>query len=184
MEDHETRVCRLCGGDPKPKSEFYIVRVKGGKEYARTECRECTDRTTRAYHRNNRDRHILNNSRRADRTLGLQGDLTREKILEMIASPCHYCGDKNNRMGVDRVENSIGHMLTNCVPCCIRCNMLKRNMPTEAWLFIAPRIKEARELGLFGSWTGHTLGVEIRGRRTSLKPKLPDARLRENRQLA
>lgn len=188
MRDDETRVCRLCGGNPKPKSEFYTYKSRqpSGKVLilTRTECKECQDRKTRQYHRENRDRHILNNARRADRTLGLQTELTREFIRELISQPCKYCDDKNDRMGIDRINNSVGHTFENSAPCCIRCNMLKRDMPAAAWAYLAPYVKKARELGLFGEWVGHTLGIEIRGRRTSLKPKLPDARLRENRQLA
>lgn len=185
MRDDETRVCRLCGGDPKPKSEFYTYKAKqpSGKTLVltRTECRKCQDGRTRQYHRDNRDRHILNNSRRADKTNGLRGDLTREVIRELISKPCHYCGDVNERMGVDRVDNSVGHTVENCAPCCIRCNMLKRDMPSIAWAHLAPHVRTARELGLFGEWTGHVLGVKIRGRRRSEKPKLPDRRLKENR---
>lgn len=181
MEDHETRVCRLCGGDPKTKSEFYINRTADGKEYARTECRKCTDRTTRAYHRNNRDRHILNNCRKTDRRFGFECALTREDIRALISTECRYCGEAD-RLGVDRVDNSRGYSKDNIVPCCIRCNSMKRDMPTEAWNFLAPRIRECKALGLFGAWVPHNGGSSKVGSRakyrTDLKVAKDQARMR------
>lgn len=181
MRDDETRVCRLCGGNPKPKSEFYSGKLRDGTPYVRNECKECMTRKTTEYHRQNRDRVILNNCRKGDRTLGLETTLTRAEIRSLISKPCEYCGDKNDRMGVDRVDNAIGHQLDNCVPCCIRCNMLKRDMPTEAWRVLAPAVRKVFRSGLFGNWVGHNAGSQTRGRRQARKPKLPDRRLKENR---
>jgi hypothetical protein len=56
-------------------------------------------------------------------------------------------------MTLDRKDNSIGHLLDNVVPCCIRCNYIRRDMPFEAWLIVATGIRKAKELGLFGTWT-------------------------------
>jgi hypothetical protein len=169
MKETETRVCRICNGNPKPKSEFYSYKQKqrSGKilHMTRTECRECQDKRTRQYHRDNRDRYILNNSRRADKLIGVKGDLTRPIIKEMIARPCNYCNIQDGKMGIDRVVNSLGHIITNCVPCCIRCNALKRDMPKEAWEFLVPHVKKAVELGLFGEWLGHTPQTNERRRK-------------------
>lgn len=34
-----------------------------------------------------------------------------------------------NRNGIDRVDNSQGYVLSNCEPCCSRCNFAKHAMP-------------------------------------------------------
>jgi hypothetical protein len=182
MRDDETRVCRLCGGDPKPKSEFYSYKQKqrNGKvlTLTRTECRRCQDGRTRKYHRDNRDRYMLNNCRRGDRENGLATVITREDLRHLMVQACHYCGQNDGKVGVDRVDNSRGHSLENCVPCCIRCNCLKRDMPTVAWQFLVPYVKQAHDLGLFGEWIGHNVGSQIRGNRRSLQPKPEDRRFR------
>lgn len=55
-------------------------------------------------------------------------------------------------MSMDRVDNSIGHTKSNVVPACIRCNYMRKDMPMEAWKFLVPYIKQAKENGLFGDW--------------------------------
>jgi len=57
-------------------------------------------------------------------------------------------------MTLDRIDNDKGHTQDNVVPACIRCNYARRSMPYEAWLVVAKGMREAREQGLFGDWTG------------------------------
>ena len=37
---------------------------------------------------------------------------------------CSYCPELNTT-GIDRVDNSVGYILSNCVPCCEWCNRMK-----------------------------------------------------------
>jgi hypothetical protein len=55
-------------------------------------------------------------------------------------------------MTLDRIDNTIGHVKTNVKPACIRCNLLRRNMPYAAWLMLVPAVKKARKFGLFDGW--------------------------------
>ena len=61
--------------------------------------------------------------------------------LDRIASqPCQYCGElrKNGASyHTDRVDNNVGYTRDNCVPCCTRCNMMKKNLSVNAFLFRA-----------------------------------------------
>lgn len=158
----DLRTCTKCQIG-KPIDQFYSYSMKHPKRpnerrvVTRTDCKACIDKRTRAYHRKNRDRQILNNCRRSDERLGMKCTLTREHIRNLISHPCSYCGD-TDKIGLDRVENTAGYIPENVVACCIRCNCIKRDMPVEAWKFIAPKIREARERGLFGSWVGHNFG--------------------------
>ena len=56
-------------------------------------------------------------------------ELTFEKFLELIYSPCVYCGKVAikgiERNGIDRVNNDIGYTKINCVSCCKICNRAK-----------------------------------------------------------
>jgi hypothetical protein len=63
--------------------------------------------------------------------------LTLEELKELTSAKCHYCdcepqqrlhGNSPNSWGeyvyngVDRINNDIGYVKSNCVPCCWRCN--------------------------------------------------------------
>lgn len=54
--------------------------------------------------------------------------LTFEQFHTIIQSPCHYCGDNQNRRGLDRTDSDIGYTHTNVVACCKTCNYMKRSM--------------------------------------------------------
>lgn len=72
----------------------------------------------------------------------------------MIANGCDYCGNHSIRMTMDRIDNSKGHTITNVVPACYRCNMIRGNMPYEAWLNMVPALKDTIEKGLLDGWLG------------------------------
>jgi len=61
----------------------------------------------------------------------LEVTISKEEIAEIIVSPCSYCGKPSNlegykeASGIDRVDNSKGYVINNCVPCCLYCNSCK-----------------------------------------------------------
>lgn len=70
-------------------------------------------------------------------------ELTNQEFHDIVNGECFYCGSKqnseqmyNNRelikyTGIDRVDNSIGYVKSNCVPCCKDCNTLKKAVSKE-----------------------------------------------------
>lgn len=77
--------------------------------------------------------------------------LTDSDFRSIINQSCYYCGKEPSQTvksyptgkdflvynGVDRVDNSIGYTLENCVPCCKMCNWTKRDMSKKefiAWI--------------------------------------------------
>jgi hypothetical protein len=72
----------------------------------------------------------------------------------VIGEPCVYCGEAEARRSLDRIDNSKGHTKANVVGSCERCNYVRRDMPYEAWLAVAPGMRIARELELFADWNG------------------------------
>lgn len=98
--------------------------------------------------------------------------LTSEQFTNLTQGNCFYCGEKpKNKLkgkwfngdyfynGVDRVNNTRGYTLDNCVPCCATCNRAKRAMTSDEfadWIwrvyrnFVAPRpvFIEMKELGI------------------------------------
>ena len=53
--------------------------------------------------------------------------LTKEQYFELIQKHCSYCNYYNEEEinGIDRVDNSKGYILENCIPCCKHCNRMK-----------------------------------------------------------
>lgn len=104
----------------------------------------------------NRERYIVEDTRKADKRKGHENDLDREFVRDLIDHGCEYCGDTTNRlnMTLDRINNRIGHVKANVRPACYRCNILKQDMPDDAWLSIVPAVRGAHEAGLFADWRG------------------------------
>jgi hypothetical protein len=156
-------ICNDCHID-KPESNF--KKVGADRTYRMHRCRSCErkryrvlngDKVRAAARRKEHDRidkYILADSRKTDKKAGLRNDLDREFIRDTIKDGCSYCGETKLRMTLDRIDNEVGHLKTNVVPACIRCNYMRRAMPYEAWLVIARIVREVRLAGLFGEWTG------------------------------
>lgn len=152
--------CRDCGLEKDVKTEFYskICGRSQVKVYRTigSLCRKCHNKEVTKILLNNRPRFIYRAYKIADKKFGRQNDLTQEIIKELIAKPCVYCNGMNVSMGLDRKDNSLGHLIGNVVPCCLRCNIIKGNMPLEAWIIIAKAVKRATKAGAFGNWIGHS----------------------------
>jgi len=54
--------------------------------------------------------------------------LTLQEFEELVRQCCHYCGEAVEPRGLDRLNNFLGYLLCNAVPCCSRDNFSKRAM--------------------------------------------------------
>lgn len=77
-------------------------------------------------------------------------ELTKEEVRELSKQNCTYCNSEPSQIsksnsrgdthgdyvynGIDRVDSSEGYYLANCVPCCKRCNWMKREMSTNDFI--------------------------------------------------
>ena len=79
----------------------------------------------------------------------LEFNLTRELFKELTQQNCQYCGFEPKQIinngrtkeskehnkyiynGIDRINNNMGYIIENCVPCCKICNNAKTNMKIE-----------------------------------------------------
>jgi len=173
--------CRNCH-QQKPESEFYAYRSKAsGVVNIKPDCKKClvvlqyareklnperlAARRRVIYNRASEQRRtgvntahwIYIDAKSSDRKRGFDNDLTRVFIEQTVENGCCYCGATTLRMTLDRIDNSTGHLRSNVVPACIRCNYMRRDMPYEAWLVITPAVRRAHERGLFGDWTGRII---------------------------
>jgi hypothetical protein len=69
---------------------------------------------------------MMSSYRNKDIKKGLGFDLDLQFLIDMTRKECVYCG-KTEKVGLDRIDNSIGHLKDNCVPCCIRCNTTRND---------------------------------------------------------
>lgn len=61
---------------------------------------------------------------------GKKWGLTREQWEQLVALPCDYCGaPTGNGVGLDRVDNDLGYLPGNVVPCCTICNNIRNKHP-------------------------------------------------------
>lgn len=63
--------------------------------------------------------------------------MTLEEFLEIISNKCWFCNltpEQANGMGVDRIDNSKGHVSGNMEACCRVCNQMRMDLPREIFL--------------------------------------------------
>lgn len=88
---------------------------------------------------------MLGAYRLTDRKRGLQCDITIDQFRELITNGCVYCGD-TEKVGLDRIDNSVGHIISNVVPCCYSCNTARnKNFTHQEMIIIGRAIKEVKE---------------------------------------
>lgn len=82
---------------------------------------------------------IIGRYRRKAKERSLKWDLDRSVFIQMIESPCYYCGADNctsvrvgdydyKYNGIDRIDSSGGYEEGNVVACCKWCNQAKSTM--------------------------------------------------------
>lgn len=74
----------------------------------------------------------------------LDFNLSAETLFSKVHEPCAYCGkppSKPHRKcenflynGLDRVDNSVGYIESNVVPCCYICNKMKGVLTKEKFV--------------------------------------------------
>lgn len=98
--------------------------------------------------------------RRDARTRGYEFLLTNIEFDELIQGECYYCGSQKESSqmynfrelvhytGIDRVNNDLGYIKTNCVSCCGVCNNHKKSVTKEiikkAYEFLFKEVDEIK----------------------------------------
>jgi len=161
--------CAKCG-IIKENQEYYLDSRTGKPNGY---CKACQKACSLA-RRSNPAQAILDDTNRTDNKVGRKGnDLTLEFVERAISGGCIYCGETEIRITLDRKDNSLGHTQANVVAACNRCNIIKRDMPFEAWLMVSPGMKKAREAGLFAGWDCSNRATTT-SRSNQHKKNLPD----------
>ena len=72
--------------------------------------------------------------RQGARHRGIKFELTPEEFMKFWKQPCHYCGTAIRTVGIDRVNNDLGYVHGNVVPCCTTHNHMKKAMTEAAFV--------------------------------------------------
>jgi hypothetical protein len=141
------RKCKKCERE-KPLSKTHF-ESNGYKGFRHT-CRSCRRKDyqdwyngkpksenalrARVWRQANPDRERFNNIKHKAKRRGKSFSITLKEYREHFYNKeCHYCGEESSG-GIDRVDNSIGYELDNCVPCCSWCNSIKMEHSKEEML--------------------------------------------------
>lgn len=86
---------------------------------------------------------------------GLFFDIDKELFKKITKQNCHYCGCEPNQIksdkerfrygywihnGIDRLDDNIGYIPENIVPCCKKCNYAKQGMNEQEFLELIKKI--------------------------------------------
>ena len=78
---------------------------------------------------------------------GLSFDLGEAEIKHIFESDCFYCGRPPSTTvtrkghwseftynGIDRIDNNLGYVVGNVLPCCMECNFKRGAQPQDDFL--------------------------------------------------
>jgi hypothetical protein len=66
-------------------------------------------------------------------------ELMQQEYFKLIDGYCVYCGHEGG--SIDRVQNQQTYKLSNCVSCCVLCNIAKGKMTVEQWYEFTKRFR-------------------------------------------
>ena len=123
------KLCTRCG-ETKDKALFAVARR--APDGLQVWCKVCMKASNRAYTAAKPQKARLYYYRSYDKAKGFDNDLTEDFATRLTTLPCEYCGTAEQIRGLDRIDNSLGHLQSNVVPCCHRCNTTRMDNFTHA----------------------------------------------------
>lgn len=92
------------------------------------------------------EQYVLHYYKYGAKKRGLIFEISENEFNKTIFSPCFYCGiAPNPTNGIDRVDNSVGYVSGNIVPCCSTCNRAKRKMSKDDFVVWVMRVSDHLE---------------------------------------
>jgi hypothetical protein len=135
--------CKRCGNEKIISSQCLKngdnITCGCGNPFKKKEYGEASfNRLVRHYKKSAKERNLL-------------FSLDNEYFKKLTKSRCFYCGCEPNQTvkadkengdytynGIDRLDNNVGYIKSNCVPCCNNCNKAKNDITFEefiTWVF-------------------------------------------------
>jgi hypothetical protein len=92
---------------------------------------------------------VYNTYKNTAKRRGYEFNISEQEFKNITSKNCFYCGDSpisissSNKKkawdvylynGIDRVDNGVGYIYSNCVPCCKHCNTMKMALPIDVFI--------------------------------------------------
>lgn len=167
MED--TKTCKTCKQE-KNIEDFtkYYGKKKRTVRY-RPHCKKCKyinykenlsakrrekiRKYQREYHLKNPENAKIKSYQHIDRKNKRKSIKLREAKDLILNGDCFYCGETEKAcLGLDRIDNRLGHEKTNVKVCCEKCNNLLSDIPYEAKLELKKGLTSIRKKGFLKEW--------------------------------
>jgi hypothetical protein len=130
---------------------WYWQKSDKTKDGGYWKCKQQNRDNSKRWRLNNLDRMRLRSHFDQDRKRSREFDLDLDFYRTLIKQPCLYCCTRPAD-GVDRKDSSIGHVKTNCVPCCAKCNIILGDIPFIAKLELSSGLRNIHAKGLLKNW--------------------------------
>ncbi len=125
-----------------------IVDIPGSQLRSKRRTCGCSRGVYRGAFPNGGASELYQKYRQNAKTRELVFELTPRQFMQLTVMDCHYCGVEARQEiassaasavtywynGIDRCDNTVGYIISNCVPCCKTCNVMKSTMHIETFL--------------------------------------------------
>ena len=107
---------------------------RSGKKYKRTECNYCCNQKlkekTKIKYSNEWFTRKFCKLKRNAKLREKRFDITKDQYIQLYKEndKCFFCEEVEIKKTIGRVNNSKGYIINNIVICCMKCNVLKRNI--------------------------------------------------------
>jgi len=112
---------------------------------------------------------VYSNYKKNARIRNLEFSITKLEFSEISKKNCYYCGGQPSNTnivhydrpkqsqdhekyiynGLDRIDNNLGYILSNIVPCCKKCNFMKWNLNSDEFITHIRKISYHNEVKLY-----------------------------------
>lgn len=136
----KTHTCKEC-------AKIRRVELAGSKAKYDMERYKRTKKALAKLREENPELYKLRSYKAYDKKRGLETTIDIDFCKSEMRKPCFYCYHVDEACnGLDRIDNSKGHTIENCIPCCTLCNMTRgdRWSHDDFLLFVAPGIIKYR----------------------------------------
>lgn len=114
---------KFCGTCKIWKNESCFGKDSGRNDGLESRCKECMSKKDTICHFSKKGKFKMYKGRA--KHYNIQFNLTFEEFESFWQKTCSYCGSEIATIGIDRVDNTKGYILENCVSCCTMCNAMK-----------------------------------------------------------